>query len=83
MASCISLNAAFDGSYAEVGDAVIVMTGDGIGSGTIDSITQGTPDDVWIWFHRDQRARNDYTFVATANAAAVDSMQPGEWTWKP
>lgn len=83
MASCISLNAAFDGSYAKAGDPVVVMTGDGIGAGVIDSIEQGTPDSVSIWFHRDQRLRNDYVFVATANAAAVDAMQPGEWTWKP
>lgn len=83
MASCISLNADFDGSFATVGDPVIVMTGDGVGSGVIDSIEPGTPDVVTIWFTRDQRLRNDYVFVPTANAAAVDALIPGQWTWQP
>jgi len=83
MASCISLNADFDGSYAIVGKPVVAMTGDGIASAVIDSIEQGTPDVVSIWFNRDQRVRNDYVFVPCANAAAVDAMTVGQWAWQP
>lgn len=77
-----STAASYGGSYARVGDIVVVMTGDGIGAGIIDSINAGTPDDISIWFMRDQRLRNDYVFVATANATEVEGLSPGEWTWK-
>jgi len=32
--------------------------------------------------NRDQRVRNDYVFVGTANATEVEGLSPGEWTWK-
>lgn len=71
----------FDGSYAAVSDAVVLMTGEGLSSGVINRIVPGATDDITIWVYREERERNNCSFVATATAGDIEAMSENQWTW--